>query len=292
MKKKLLKSLYVAAVAFIGCLLAELGYGTGIKNPVDLGKAGDTVSILNVGQADSALISSGGKYCLIDAGYTNTGETDAVSYLKNAGIQELEMVVVTHFHTDHTGDIIDVMDNFRINNMIIPKLEEHNVPTGSFFSLFLDKIEEKNINLIPAEKGISYPIGNGTLTVLDDTYNDMSVNDTSVATLFRQGDFTFLSTGDGEGWYELRLCQVFSEQVTLLLAGHHGSSTSSTQSFIETVNPKMIAVSAGKDNEYGHPHKDVLELYESKNIPYNITFRDGTLVYSVSEKKLITKQEE
>ena len=54
----------------------------------------------------------------------------------------------------------------------------------------------------------------------------------------------------------------------------------------------MIAVSAGKDNEYGHPHKDVLELYESKNIPYNITFRDGTLVYSVSEKKLITKQEE
>lgn len=291
MKKKFLKSLYVAVVAFFGCLLAQFGFGEVIENPVDLSKAGDTVSILSVGQADSALISSGGKYCLIDAGYTIKGDTDAVSYMKNAGVKELEVLVITHFHIDHTADIINVLNNFRVKNIIIPDLEIANIPTSSFFELFMDKIEDKKINIFPAKKGESYTIGNGTLTILDDTYNDMTVNDTSVATLFRQDDFTFLSTGDGEGWYEKRLLEVFSEEVTLLVAGHHGSSTSSTQSFIEGVSPQMIAISAGKDNEYGHPHKEILELYESKNIPYNITFRDGTLVYSIKDKKLISEQE-
>ena len=152
MKSKFLKGLYLLIVSVVGVFLAEAGdFGPVGSIVVKPQYTGDTVSVLSVGQANSALISSGGKYCLIDAGYTNTGDTDVVSYLRRAGVIELELVVITHFHSDHTSDIIDVMNSFRIKNMIIPKLTKENMPTASFFSLFLDTVERKNINLIPAE---------------------------------------------------------------------------------------------------------------------------------------------
>lgn len=290
MKSKVLKAVYLLVVVIIGFAVINIGrFGPTKPNPVNLKQAGDTVSILSVGQANSALISSGGKYCLIDAGYTDSGHTDAVTYLANAGITELELVVITHFHTDHTADIIDVMNNFRIKNMVIPDLSKENMPTNSFFTLFLDTVERKGINLVPARKGDSYTIGNGSLEILDNTYNDLTINDTSVATLFTQGDFTFLNTADGEEEYEKRLLKVFSGKVTLLSAGHHGSSTSSTEEFIKAVRPDYIAVSAGKDNEYGHPHNSVLKRFEKENIPYGVTFRDGTIVYSITENRLLTK---
>ena len=290
MKSKFLKGLYLLIVSVVGFFLAEAGdFGPVGSIVVKPQYTGDTVSVLSVGQANSALISSGGKYCLIDAGYTNTGDTDVVSYLRRAGVIELELVVITHFHSDHTSDIIDVMNSFRIKNMIIPKLTVENMPTTSFFSLFLDTVERKNINLIPAEKGSEYTVGDGTVTILDDTYNDLTINDTSVATLFRQGDFTFLNTADGEEEYEKRLLGAFSEKVTLFTAGHHGSSTSNTKKFIKAISPDFVAISAGRDNDYGHPHKSVTQLLEKEGIPYGVTFRDGTIVYSITENRLLTE---
>ena len=291
MKKKFLKSVYLVIVSIAGILLSQFAdFGPVKPNPVDLQNAGDTVSILNVGQANSALISSGGEYCLIDAGYTNTGETDAFTYMLSAGVTDIELVVVTHFHNDHTSDIIDVMNGFNIKNMVIPNLSMENMPTASFFSFFLDTAERNDINLIPARKGDTYAVGNGNVTILDDTYNDLTINDTSVAVLFTQGDFRYLNTADGESEYEKRLLKVFDEKVTLFSAGHHGSSTSNSKELIKAISPQFVAVSAGKDNEYGHPHKNVLELLEDKNIPYGITFRDGTIVYSITENRLLTKQ--
>lgn len=290
MKSKFLKLTYLLVIVIIGYSLTHLGnFGPTSPNPVSVNQAGDSVSVLSTGQADSAVISSGGKYCLIDAGSTLSGHTDAVTYLSNWGVTELELVVVTHFHTDHASDIIDVMNNFRINNMVIPNLSQQNMPTTSFFELFLDTAEKRNIKLIPARKGDTYTVGNGVLKILDDTYNDLTVNDTSVATLFTQGEFTFLSTGDGETEYEERLLKVFDSKVTLFVAGHHGSSTSNSKKFIETVRPEFIAFSAGKENEYGHPHREVLKLAEKNKIPYGITFRDGTIVYSITHNKLLTK---
>ena len=290
MKKKIQKLLYVLLLATVSFVLTELGILVPAEsNPVELTKSGDTVTVMSVGQANSVLISSGGKYCLIDAGYTEEGHTDAVSYLKEVGVKELEMVVVTHFHTDHTSDLLDVMDNFKIKKMIIPNLTKENTPTNSFFNKFLDKVEQGNIKLIAAQKGKSYTLGNGKIKVLDDTYNDLGVNDTSVATLFTQGDFSYLNTADGEKKYEKRLLEVFGQEVTLFVAGHHGSSTSNTKELMTTIKPQFVAISAGKDNEYGHPHKEVIELFQQENINYNITFEDGTLVYSITEGVLLTQ---
>ncbi|MBE6887054.1 MAG: MBL fold metallo-hydrolase [Ruminococcaceae bacterium] len=294
MKSRFLKGIYILIVAVIGffiVLLAKGNFKPASFNPVDLSTAGDTISVLSVGQADSTLISSGGKYCLVDAGHIGESHTGVVKYLENARISEIELLVITHFHTDHTSELLDVMNNFKIKTIVIPDLSKDNMPTNSFFTAFLDKVEKYGIELKPAAKGDVYQIGNGTVAILDNTYNDLTVNDTSVATLFTQGDFTWLNTGDGEAEYEQRLLENFDSTVTLFTAGHHGSSTSNTEEFIKTIRPEYVAVSAGKDNEYGHPHTETVKLFEKYNAKYNITFRDGTLIYSITDKKPIEYRE-
>lgn len=288
--KKILKIVYAIVFVVLGFVVAQLVQGNFkpiMANPVDLSAVGDTVSIISAGQADSALISSGGSFCLIDAGQTDTGHANVVQYLQNAKVSEIELFVITHFHTDHTSEVLDVLDNFKVKNIVIPNLSKENMPTSQWFSMFLDRVERYDINLNPARKGDVYTVGNGTVTILDDTYNDLSVNDTSVATLFAQGDFTYLSTGDGETEYEQRLLKVFSQPVTLFAAGHHGSSTSNTAQFISAIKPDFVAVSAGKENEYGHPHNQVIKRFKDSSTDYRITFDYGTIVYSITDKKLI-----
>lgn len=294
MKRKHKKYIYTLVILVLGFVATEI---FGLKplpsqgSPVDLATAGDTVSILSTGQANSALISSGGKYCLIDAGSTDSGHTSVVEYLHRARVREIELLVVTHFHTDHTSELIDVLDSFKVNTIVIPALSQQNTPTNSFFRLFLSRVESYGINLETAQKGKEYTVGNGTVTIVDDTCNDLTINDTSVATVFRQGDFSWLNTADGGAEYEQRLVESFNSQVTLFTAGHHGSSSSSTQQLLEVIKPSFVAISAGSENEYGHPHSEVIKRFEDNNIPYSITFQKGTLVYSVTDKKLIENQE-
>lgn len=293
LKNNLKAVLYIAVVGLVGYLLVQLGIIDAAVTrqsagyPVVLQQAGDAVSVISTGQADSALISSGGKFCLIDAGQAYGGHIGVTEYLRSAGVKEIELLVITHFHYDHTSELTDVIDNFRVKNIVIPNLSKENIPTAEYFSVFLDKVERKNINLKPAIKGDEYVVGNGTLKILADTYNDLSVNDTSVATLFTQGEFTYLSTGDGEKEYEERLLNDYSSKVTMFVAGHHGSQDSNTETFIKTINPQFVAISAGRDNDYGHPHKRVTDMLDSMGIPYKITAQYGTIVYSITENKLL-----
>ena len=293
LKKKFKTAVYMLVVGLIGYLLVQFGIVDAATTkwsdgyPVTIQTAGDTVSVISVGQADSALISSGGKFCLIDVGETYGGHIGVIDYLRYAGVKEIELMVITHFHYDHTSELVDVLDNFKVNNIVIPNLTQENVPTADYFKVFLDRVEQKNINLKPAKKGDEYPVGNGTLKILADTYNDLSANDTSVATLFTQGEFSYLSTGDGEAEYEKRLLKDFSGNVTMFVAGHHGSQDSNTEEFIKTVNPQFVAISAGKDNDYGHPHRKVTELFDSMGIAYKTTAQHGTIVYSITENKLL-----
>lgn len=294
MKKKIYKALYVLALAVVAFVLAELGLiepefaMSDMGYPVDIQQAGDTVSIISTGQADSALICSDGKYALIDCGQTETGHSEVIQYLKNAGVEQIEVMVLTHFHRDHTSQLAQVLNNFKVKTVVIPKLTKENTPTAKYFTDFLDKVEKEKIKLKSAKKGDSYKVGSGSIKILADTYNDLDTNNTSVATLFTQGDFTFLNTGDGEAVYEQRLLEDFSGRVNLFAAGHHGSSTSNTSEFIGAIHPDFIAISAGKDNEYGHPHREVVQLFEGMQIPYRVTAETGTIVYSINDRCLLT----
>ncbi len=247
----------------------------------------NTISVLNVGQGCSILISSNGQFCLIDAGQTDEGQDNIVEYLKSKGVKELELLVITHFHFDHISEVVNVLDNFEVRDVLIPNLAEKNIPEEDVYDILIEREENGEFNLYNAMKGDIFTIGDGILTVLDNTYNDLEINNTSIATLFKQGTFTFLNTGDGEAPYEKRLLREFTRNVTLFSGGHHGASNANTEEFLKVISPDFVAVSVGEYSEYGHPNKEAVENYEKYAGQYNITSRDGTLVYSMDTKELI-----
>ncbi len=246
----------------------------------------NTVTTIAVGQGDSAIIESEGDYLLIDAG--GDKDENVVSHLHSRNIQKIDILLITHFHQDHISAVLDVLEEFTVEQIIIPNLSEDNIPTTNFFSDFLISVENKNIPIDIAQKGAEYTIGTGTLEILQDTLQNASdINDTSITSLFTLNDFTYLSTGDANSLVEDMLIGSFKGDVTMLSVGHHGSSKSTSDEFLDFVSPEIAVISAGADNSYGHPHSEVTQKLDNRLIPYKITFNEGNIVYSMSENALL-----
>ena len=123
---------------------------------------------------------------------------------------------------------------------------------------------ENGTELITAEPEDCYPLGGGTLMILQGGSKDAaSVNDISLCTMFTAGDFRFLDTGEAEEAAEQRLLDAYGPALHAVLykAGHHGSYTSNSAAFLQAVRPAAVAVSCGLDNDYGHPHRAALENF-------------------------------
>ena len=250
----------------------------------------DTVTMLNVGQASCALIESEGEFCIIDAGWCD-GETDIVSYLNQRGVETINLMVLTHFHSDHTSETLDIMRNFNVENLLIPFLSIENTPTTSFYGVLIERAEKGRYNLFFAEDGLKFNIGDGFIKVLSDTNNSGNINDTSVIVSYTNGDFTYVNTGDAEWKTEKLLLDKVPENVDFFTAGHHGSSDANSFDFLKKLNPEFIGISCGLNNEYGHPHDKTLSRFENLHIPYEITHEVGNIVYSMNDNCIIEEAE-
>lgn len=283
---------YLIAVLVVGIYALLSGYLPAMNIAPSQGVIAtqDNVAVLNVGQADSSLITSDGVFCLIDAGQTEDGKDRVVKYLKKAGVKEIELFVITHFHSDHMSEALDVLENFNVKNILIPNLTQENMPTSNSFDKLISKIEGSKTKIHTASKGDRYTIGKGEILVMDDTINTIDINNTSVATLFHQGDFYYLNTGDGEKKYEEQLAEKLFK-VTLFKGGHHGSKTSNITTLLDVIQPKIVAISAGADNSYGHPHVEAMERLQKTGAQIDITYRDGTLVYLIQTGQRVIEGE-
>lgn len=277
MKKfKNILSLALAAVLFFtGCAVDYLPRGD----------YDDAVIAINAGQAQSVLIQSGGEFCLLDAGQTDSG-VNIVSYLQDRGVEDIELLVLTHFHSDHTSETTKILKNFNVKKILIPDLSEENTPTSKFFERLIEGAENGDYEIYTAEKGESFTIGNGTLTVLADTINDKGINDTSTALMYTQGNFTFVDLGDLETDGQEEIIDSLPADVTLAMAPHHGSRDSNSETLYEKIYPLRVFISAGKDNKYGHPHSETINVLEELDIPYYITRQDGSLTWYISDGTL------
>ena len=232
-----------------------------------------TVKYIDVGQADCMLITQGGFSMLIDAGNNADGEM-VVEYLKNLGISKLDYVVGTHPHEDHIGGLDNVINEFEIGQIIMPKVSH----TSKTYKDVLTAVQKKGPKITAAKAGQSYSIGSATAHVLSpvkDKYDGL--NEYSVVIRLTYGDNAFLFTGDIEKVNENELLS--SKQTLLadvLKSPHHGSRTSNTQGFINAVQPKYGVICVGKDNSYGHPHSEVLKRLENHMTVYR-TDKNGTI---------------
>lgn len=246
------------------------------------------VHFIDVGQGDCTLITSGGINVLIDAGENNKGD-DVLIKLKELNITSLDYVIGTHAHSDHIGGLDTVLNGIEVKNIILSDLPDKLVPTTKTYSDLLDAIVDNNVNLIAAEVGASYEIGEGSLTILapvSDEYTDL--NDWSIITKFVFGETSFLFTGDAEQRVEEDLLDLgIDVSATLLKAGHHGSNTSSSVRFINTVNPDFAIIEVGEGNSYGHPHAETIKRFQNVGAEVYRTDINGDIT-AVSDGKTIT----
>ena len=232
-----------------------------------------SIDFIDVGQADSILIQNQDQVMLIDAGTNEEGET-VVNYLKNLGITKIDYLIGTHPHEDHIGGLDDVINHFDIGQIYMPKIET----TTKTFEDVLDAIETKNLTVTVPNKGDKIELGQAEGEFMTEPIIDKdNLNVSSLVLRLEFGNTSYLFMGDAEEENEETINW---PKTDVLKVGHHGSSTSSSESFLEQVQPKYAIIMAGKDNSYGLPTQKTRD--KLNNIGYEIyrTDEDGTIQMS------------
>lgn len=246
------------------------------------------VHFIDVGQGDSTLIESDGEFALIDAGEKDYGNT-VLNYIKSRGAKKLKYVIATHPHSDHVGGLSKVINGIDTENFITAETDQR---TSTWLKV-LKAVDKNDVNFIDAEVGARYTVGKAAFTILAPQgghYN--GYNNYSVVTMLQCGKIRFLLTGDAEKESEKEMLDAGEDlRADVLKCGHHGSSTSSTAAFLKAVNPSYAVISCGKNNDYGHPHKETLKKLKLMNVTYLRTDVEGTIIAATDGKYLNFKTE-
>lgn len=243
---------------------------------------GIKVSFLDVGQAEAILIQQGGSAMLIDAGYKETS-SQVVDYIREQDIGKLDYIIATHPHSDHIGGLADIIDSFDVGKIYMPRV--------SVKSDELDNIkaamERKNIKKTIPYLGETFKLGEAVCTVfgpVNSTYAPLDgepdgLNTFSIVLKITYKDNSFLFTGDAHVCNEIGMIKAgFDLSADVLKVGHHGCDTSTSKEFLDAVNPSFAVISAGRDNIWGIPTREVLTKLKDKNIETFRTDINGTVV--------------
>ena len=232
------------------------------------------IEVLDVGQGLSVVITTEAGTALYDGG-PRTASSKVVSYLKNTGVKKLDYVIASHYDEDHLNGLIGAIHALDVGKVIVPN---YTTDTNVFTS-FMRAVEEKGLTVTYAEAGAAYTLGSAVIQImmpLMPTYQDE--NDYSVVVKVTSTGKSILLTGDcttlGEGDMLLAQEDVDSD---ILVLGHHGSASSTSQVFLDEVSPAMAVVSCGADNKYGHPDQGVMDRLAAAGILLYRTDLQGDL---------------
>ena len=293
--KKSLISVLIIAILVIGSMLISDGKWDDIFEKLGVtdslsSSAGMSVHFVDVGQGDCTIIQSKDGVILIDSGEADKSQT-VINYLRNLGVETLDYCIVTHPHTDHIGSMAAVISEFRAEKLIMPELSEINIPTTRTFEDFLLCAEENADEVIAAEAGYTYSMGEVDISILGPCSQNEDLNNMSVVAKVEYGDAAFLITGDCSFAEEDDIMDNYYNELScdVLKVAHHGSAGSTSVDWLEAVEPEISVISVGEGNSYGHPKQKVLDNLEDFGSACYRTDIMGTIVFETDGKSIALK---
>ncbi|GAA0686307.1 MULTISPECIES: ComEC/Rec2 family competence protein [Clostridium] len=287
MQNKILKKIILVLVVILSLSFAACSSESSSKKaPISTGNE-LKVHFIDVGQGDSILVQFKDKNLLIDAG-PRSSSNDLLKYLKGINLTKLDYVVATHPHEDHIGGMPEIIKNFEIGEFYAPKKQA----STKIFQTMVEDLKKKNHKINVAKAGVSLDMDSDiSVEMIAPNSSDYeNVNNYSAVIKVTYKDTSFLFTGDAEKLSEKEILQKkYDIKADVLKLGHHGSSTSSSKEFLDKVNPKIAVASLGKNNDYGHPHKEIIKAMKDRKISFYRTDELGTIVLK-SDGKNITKE--
>ncbi len=219
---------------------------------------------IDVGQADCTVLVCDGEAMLIDAGNFDAEEI-ILPYLESIGVDHFAAAVVTHPHADHYGGMREVFRRVKTDTFYSP-FRIH--PSGSFNSVINYVVNGMKKEVTVPEQGDFFYLGAAKITFLGPVHTDYKdLNDTSLVFRVDYGNVSFLFTGDMESIAEHDLVESnVNLKVDVLKVGHHGSYSSSSYRFLREVMPTYGVIQCGRNNEYGHPHREPLSRFRDAEV--------------------------
>lgn len=279
------RSLRVTLVWSVACG-AALGAAV-VFTILDFDRDPFSVTALDVGQGQCALVRQGRHLTMVDCGgdsYDDPGDL-AANYLQNAGKSRIDLLVLTHFHDDHANGVPQLLRRLQVSCIAMPEPDLEVPLCREILSL----AEEKKIRCLIIKEDLHLEPEQGSRLVLYAPLGDEQINERGLTVLAGAGEQEALLTGDMNGEVEqLLLDHADLPDIELLFAGHHGSKYSTSLALLEAVRPELVLISAGQDNLYGHPSPETLERLQGCSV-YR-TDLEGAVTVRFSQKMIDTKE--
>lgn len=246
-----------------------------------------TVTFLDVGQGDAAVLQCGGQTMMIDGGKAKASSY-IYSWLKKNQISYLDVMVATHTDADHIGGLSGALNYAKVGTAYCPVTSG----TTKTFQSFVRYLKKQGKSITVPEAGDEFSLGGAQVRILGPTDPQAEGNNSSIVLKVTFGDTSFLFTGDAEREEEQELLESgYDLESTVLKVGHHGSDTSTSYLFLRTVNPQYAVISVDADNTYGHPTEAVLSRLRDADVKTCRTDLQGNIT-AVSDGKKVTFQTE
>lgn len=237
------------------------------------------VHFIDVGQGDSILIETPSqKNILIDGGPPESGNK-VVTYLKDKGVDELDLLIATHPDIDHIGGLLKVMEKVPIKKVI----DSGKLHTTKTYAKYIEHIWRHKIPIEIVEANDRITLDpHLTIKVLNSYSRAKTNNDSSIVLKIDYKDISFLFMGDVEKDQEKKLAHIRDLDADIIKVAHHGSKTSSSFDFMRQVNPQIAILTYGRHNEFGHPVDRVIQNLNKINALIYSTAVFGNLVISTN----------
>ena len=240
------------------------------------------VHFLDVDQGLSILVQLGDDVLVYDGGERDTSSF-VVAYLKEQGVTEIDYLISSHYDADHVSGLIGCLYAFDVKQVI----GSDYAHDSKLYTSFMTAVEEEGLLVQYPAVGTQYAMGEAVITILSPKEIVGDSNSNSVAIKLSYGESDFIFTGDADYKSEREMiASGLDLDCEVLSVGHHGSASATSEKFLVATTPDYAVISCGKDNGYGHPHKETLQFLNEYDVDILRNDELGTIVAETNGEKL------